>query len=260
MSESIARTPNGIKVSIALEELGLPYTAHRMALREGPQKQEWFLKINPNGRIPAIVDRDAGDFAQDQLPSPNRIHRQPPQHAVRAFAGDARAAEDHQVHHQELHQRAGQRLIETGRGRIAAGELRLQAHGILRFRQRPQFRFVHRLLASRRQLEQVRVHGHKRPNQTQLDEERRLRARTFDLEEFHFHRLSLEDFPGEAGGDANAALGFIYFKQGRLAEAEQALRAELAAHADNTRARHTECWSAVRCHDAPSSGLHATAT
>jgi glutathione S-transferase len=57
-----ARTPNGHKVSIALEELGLPYTAHRMALREGVQKQDWFLKINPNGRIPAIVDKDAGDF------------------------------------------------------------------------------------------------------------------------------------------------------------------------------------------------------
>lgn len=57
-----ARTPNGIKVSIGLEELGLPYVAHRIALREGTQKQDWFLKINPNGRIPAIVDRDAGDF------------------------------------------------------------------------------------------------------------------------------------------------------------------------------------------------------
>ncbi len=55
-----ARTPNGLKISIALEELGLPYTAHRMNLRAGDQKQDWFLKINPNGRIPAIVDHDAG--------------------------------------------------------------------------------------------------------------------------------------------------------------------------------------------------------
>ena len=39
--------------------------------------------------------------------------------------------------------------------------------------------------------------------------------------------------------DANATLGFIYFTQGRLKEAEAALRAELAAHADNVRARHT---------------------
>ena len=58
-----ANTPNGIKVSIALEELGLPYTVHAIDLGVGEQKQPWFLKINPNGRIPAIVDRDAGDFA-----------------------------------------------------------------------------------------------------------------------------------------------------------------------------------------------------
>jgi glutathione S-transferase len=57
-----ARTPNGHKVSIALEELSLPYQAHKIDLRSGAQKEPWFLKINPNGRIPAIVDRDAGDF------------------------------------------------------------------------------------------------------------------------------------------------------------------------------------------------------
>ncbi|MCA9695073.1 MAG: glutathione S-transferase N-terminal domain-containing protein [Nannocystaceae bacterium] len=58
-----ARTPNGIKASIALEELGLDYEVHPIRLGEGDQKQEWFLKINPNGRIPAIVDRDEDDFA-----------------------------------------------------------------------------------------------------------------------------------------------------------------------------------------------------
>lgn len=57
-----ARTPNGFKVSIALEEMQLEYTVHRLDLGAGQQKQPWFLKINPNGRIPAIVDRDAGDF------------------------------------------------------------------------------------------------------------------------------------------------------------------------------------------------------
>ncbi|MFP2928816.1 glutathione S-transferase family protein [Pyxidicoccus sp. 3LG] len=55
-------TPNGIKVSIALEELGLPYTVHAVDIGKGVQKQPDFLRINPNGRIPAIVDRDAGDF------------------------------------------------------------------------------------------------------------------------------------------------------------------------------------------------------
>jgi len=56
-------TPNGIKVSIALEEMGLPYDVHAIDLSNLEQKQDWFLKINPNGRIPAIVDHDADDFA-----------------------------------------------------------------------------------------------------------------------------------------------------------------------------------------------------
>ena len=57
-----AATPNGHKVSIALEELGLPYELHVLDLARGVQKEPWFLAINPNGRIPAIVDRDAEDF------------------------------------------------------------------------------------------------------------------------------------------------------------------------------------------------------
>lgn len=56
-------TPNGYKVSIALEELGLPYTVHAVDIGKGVQKQPEFLRINPNGRIPAIVDRSEGDFA-----------------------------------------------------------------------------------------------------------------------------------------------------------------------------------------------------
>lgn len=58
-----AATPNGHKVSIALEEMGQTYTLHTLNLTLGDQKQDWFLKINPNARIPAIVDRTAGDFA-----------------------------------------------------------------------------------------------------------------------------------------------------------------------------------------------------
>lgn len=58
-----APTPNGWKVSIALEELGLSYTPHLVNILEREQKQQWFLAINPNGRIPAIIDREAGDFA-----------------------------------------------------------------------------------------------------------------------------------------------------------------------------------------------------
>jgi glutathione S-transferase/GST-like protein len=57
-----ARTPNGFKVSIALEELGLPYTTHPIDLKADEQKQDWFLALNPNGRIPVIVDHDAEDL------------------------------------------------------------------------------------------------------------------------------------------------------------------------------------------------------
>lgn len=55
-------TPNGWKASIMLEELGLPYTLHALKLGEGDQKQPEYLKLNPNGRIPTIVDRDEGNF------------------------------------------------------------------------------------------------------------------------------------------------------------------------------------------------------
>ncbi len=58
-----AATPNGHKVSIALEELGLPYTVHVVDLAALEQKRPEFLRLNPNGRIPVIVDRDVGDFA-----------------------------------------------------------------------------------------------------------------------------------------------------------------------------------------------------
>jgi len=56
-------TPNGHKVSIMLEEIELPYTVHPIKLQEAQQKDAWYLKINPNGRIPTIIDRDENDFA-----------------------------------------------------------------------------------------------------------------------------------------------------------------------------------------------------
>ena len=51
-------TPNGRKVSIALEELGLPYKAHPIDISKDEQFAPDFLKISPNNRIPAIIDRD----------------------------------------------------------------------------------------------------------------------------------------------------------------------------------------------------------
>jgi len=56
-------TPNGRKVSIALEEMGLDYLVHPINLKNAEQKTPTFLRINPNGRIPAIVDRDEDGFA-----------------------------------------------------------------------------------------------------------------------------------------------------------------------------------------------------
>ncbi len=56
-------TPNGQKASIMLEETGLSYRYNQIHIGRGEQKTPDYLKINPNGRIPAIVDRDADDFA-----------------------------------------------------------------------------------------------------------------------------------------------------------------------------------------------------
>ena len=53
-------TPNGRKASIMLEEVGLPYTAHAVDISKDEQFKPEFLKISPNNRIPAIVDRDNG--------------------------------------------------------------------------------------------------------------------------------------------------------------------------------------------------------
>jgi len=58
-----APTPNGYKASVMLEETGLAYQLHTIDLSAGEQKEDWFLRICPNGRIPAIVDREEGDFA-----------------------------------------------------------------------------------------------------------------------------------------------------------------------------------------------------
>ena len=58
-----APTPNGHKASCTLEAMGLEYETHFINIGEGEQKAPEYLAINPNGRIPTIVDRDNDDFA-----------------------------------------------------------------------------------------------------------------------------------------------------------------------------------------------------
>lgn len=58
-----AATPNGWKASVALEEMAIEYQVHSIDLMKGEQKLPEFLKICPNGRIPAIVDRDNDNFS-----------------------------------------------------------------------------------------------------------------------------------------------------------------------------------------------------
>ncbi len=55
-----AATPNGRKPAIMLEEVGLPYTIHKVNLSEGEQFKPDYVLLNPNSKIPTIVDREAG--------------------------------------------------------------------------------------------------------------------------------------------------------------------------------------------------------
>jgi GSH-dependent disulfide-bond oxidoreductase len=54
-------TPNGVKASIMLEETGIPYEAHKVALSDSDVKSPEFLSLNPNNKIPAIIDPDGPD-------------------------------------------------------------------------------------------------------------------------------------------------------------------------------------------------------
>ena len=57
-----AATPNGWKISILLEELGWEYKVRPIALANGEQKENWYVALNPNGRIPTIIDHDNDGF------------------------------------------------------------------------------------------------------------------------------------------------------------------------------------------------------
>ena len=57
-----AATPNGYKASIALEELELEFSYRKIKLGELEQKEDWYIALNPNGRIPVMIDHDNDDF------------------------------------------------------------------------------------------------------------------------------------------------------------------------------------------------------
>lgn len=60
-------TPNGVKVSIALEEMGIPYEAHLVGLTDADVKSPAFLALNPNNKIPAIIDPNGPDGTRIEL-------------------------------------------------------------------------------------------------------------------------------------------------------------------------------------------------
>lgn len=60
-------TPNGVKASVALEEMGLPYEAHKVTLADADVKSPEFLSLNPNNKIPAIIDPDGPDGTPVEL-------------------------------------------------------------------------------------------------------------------------------------------------------------------------------------------------
>ena len=81
-----APTPNGWKVSIALEEMGLPYKVVPIDLGKLVQKEEWYLALNPNGRIPTIVDREADEPACWSRSTLDRELRFIQSHTIHHFA------------------------------------------------------------------------------------------------------------------------------------------------------------------------------
>jgi len=65
-------TPNGVKVSIMLEEIGLPYEVHLVDFNKDDQKTPEFLSLNPNGKIPAIVDPNGPGGKRSGCSNPGR--------------------------------------------------------------------------------------------------------------------------------------------------------------------------------------------
>ena len=125
-------TPNGRKISIALEELGLPYTAHAVDISKDEQFKPEFLKISPNNRIPAIVDRDNGlslmesgailiDLGRQDRQVPAQGWRSALSHDRMADVADGRPGAD-------VRPGAPLREVQQGQGALRGGALLKEAH------------------------------------------------------------------------------------------------------------------------------------
>ena len=80
-------TPNGVKVSIMLEEIALPYEVHLVDFNKDDQKTPEFLSLNPNGKIPAILDPN-GPGGKPLGHDPRADHRRCEQERADALRGD----------------------------------------------------------------------------------------------------------------------------------------------------------------------------
>ncbi|KAF2834683.1 glutathione S-transferase [Patellaria atrata CBS 101060] len=102
------QTPNGVKISILLEELGLPYKVHKIDITKDVQKEPWFLAINPNGRIPALTDTFTDGKAINLFESGSimqyLVSRYDPEHKVSFPAG---SRESYEVNNWLFFQNAG---------------------------------------------------------------------------------------------------------------------------------------------------------
>lgn len=118
-----ASTPNGWKVSVFLEETGLPYSVHRIDLGKGDQKNPEYLRLNPNGRIPTIVDRGNGDFAVFESGAILLyLARKTGKLLPKDEKGESRVTQaDVSDGRHRAHDRPGQRVLQIFSGKAAVG-------------------------------------------------------------------------------------------------------------------------------------------
>jgi GST-like protein len=175
-------TPNGRKVSIMLEELGLPYRVHPINIGKDDQFKPEFIKINPNSKIPAIVDPDGPDGKPYSMMESG---------AILIYLAD----------------KTGKLLAKSGRTRYAAlqwlmfqmggvGPMFGQTHHFLRAAKEPVPYAIERYGKETRRLYGV-LDGHLKDNANLADEYSIADIATYPWVARHeWHKVDLADFPG----------------------------------------------------------------